>query len=428
MLNLQQSLKLQPSVHMQQGVHILQTPIAELAEYLHQQILLNPFLDLDALEPDACSEPDHYSIPLSSSIEDRHSLFSYLMQQATQTFSTPEDMHIAQYILGNLSTDGLLLTSLEELSILLRVPVERVKKVQNTIQHFDPLGIASASLRDYWLLNIDKKKFPQAHKLIKDFYNHLHQCNFAFISRKTKLSVPTICQILKEALSCIPWSPADMYKKSSLPSLLPPLPDIYLRYQHKSWTMQVCDHGLPTIRINQDTLNLYDSLPKEERRHLHQHILSVKWLLKHLKKRTQTLLLVAEKVVHYQSDFLLGKSKVPQPLSVKTIAQELSFHESTIFRAIEHKVLSTPIGLITMKDLFPKVLNRHSQTSKDVVLQWIKKWIDEEDSPLSDADLSEKMLEQGISCSRRTVTKYREQLRILPSHLRKKFRSLKNHM
>lgn len=418
MLQFQQSLKLLPSLHMQQGMRVLQAPLAELRTYVQQQILLNPFLDLEPLNSEP-SEPSSL-MPLTKTVEYTHSLFVYLLNQAYHTFSNQEDIHIAQYILGNLSEHGLFLMPLNEVSLFLRFPVEKITTVLRKIQQFDPLGIACSSLQEYWLLNLNKNQYPQAYSFIQNYYHQLQACDFSTIAKKTKIPIATIQNLLKQALSSIPWSPANQFT-ASIKTPLPPLPDIYLKYLGKEWEMTLNHQGLPTIRLNQETFSAYLSLSKKEQSSLSQHIVAAKWLLKHLKKREQTLLAVIKHIVLYQEPFLLGRKKTPDPLSVKTIAKELSFHESTIFRAVEQKVLATPIGLIPMKTLLPRSLGGDQNASKELIFHWIRKWVQEEETPLSDAAIKEKIQAKGITCARRTVAKYRDQLHIPPAHQRKKW-------
>lgn len=128
---------------------------------------------------------------------------------------------------------------------------------------------------------------------------------------------------------------------------------------------------------------------------------------------------IVEKILPHQENFLLGKTSCPKPLSVKNLSEELPYHESTIFRAIENKTLAGPIGIIPLKHLFPRPISTSDSQSKETILQWIHQWVASETTPLSDADISKRISQQGIQCARRTVAKYRTQLKILPAHKRK---------
>ncbi|MEF9519584.1 RNA polymerase factor sigma-54 [Chlamydia crocodili] len=407
-----------PSLRMQQGLQMLQSSITELSSYVLQQIIHNPFFDISSLEDEEWSVCS--SLPSIDAAYSRpESLFSHLFTQVQQTFDSSEELLIAQHIIGNLSDQGLFLSSPDELSLQLEIPVEIIHTVWQTIQHFHPLGIASPSLQDYWLLHLESSSHTLAYKIIKEHYSLLINCDFLRIAKKCRCSPLDIRNALKLALAKIPWCPAEGY--ASLSNIQPALPDVYVTKKHQIWEIQVSSRGLPPIKLNSEVFHIYEQLPKEEKKNLTQQILSAKWLIKNLRKREQTLFAIVEKVLPHQESFLLGKTSSPKALSVKNLSEELSFHESTIFRAIENKTLAAPIGIISMKQLFPRAASNDTSQSKETILQWIHQWIASETIPLSDADISERISQQGIQCARRTVAKYRSQLKILPAHKRKSY-------
>lgn len=416
MLQQQHSLSLRPlpSLHMQQGLHMLHAPITELSSYLLEQITLNPFFDLSSVEEDEWQP----TLTASSSVDERYSrpetLLSHLLTQIQHAFSTHQEQHIAQYIVGNLSEHGLLTMPIDEIAEQLDVPEENVIAIRKQIQSFHPLGIASSSLQEYWLFCLQSSPHQLAYQIIKEHYPLLINCHFQRIAKKYRCSPEHLKKTLKQAFTTIPWSPAERYKTRTVQ---PALPDIYLHHVQGQWDIQISNRGLPPIQLNRELLTLYDQLPKQEKQPLKQHILSAKWLVKNLRKREQTLLAVMQKVLAHQEPFLLGNTNHPSPLSVKNLAQELGFHESTLFRAIEHKALSTPKhGILPLKHLFPQTTD--NGVTRETILQWIHQWITSEEAPLSDAAISQRIAEKGISCARRTVAKYRAQLKILPAHKR----------
>lgn len=404
------SVRLQLSLRMQQGLKILQAPLAELTSYVKQEITQNPVFDLSSLEEE--EEEVHFST-FREVEAPPDSLFSYVWKQAKQHFFCAKELRVAQYIIGNLSDGGLFLQTSEEGAQQLDVSITCFTHVLNKIRTFHPIGVASPSLQAYWLLRLPKK--CQAYQIIRDYYAHLITCDFARIGRSLHLSPAQIHKELRQALATIPWQPASDYPTPHIPS---PLPDVYLRFRCDHWEAKM--HTLPEIRLNPDVLNLYNHLPPEEKRCLGHQIRAAKELMFHLRKRDQTLLAIVEKLSQYQSAFLRGKASSPKALSIKELAQEIRFHESTLFRAIENKTLAVPIGLIPMKALFSKT---HSQTrvSQEAISQRIMQMIAEENRPLSDATISANLKRQGICCARRTVAKYRAQLYILPAHQRRKY-------
>ncbi|EPP34543.1 RNA polymerase sigma-54 factor [Chlamydia ibidis] len=407
-------LKYQPSLRMQQGLQMLQFPLTELSSYVAQQIVHNPFFDISSLEEDTfCSYRANFC-----DFSHPDSFFHHLFNQACQTFSENHDLIIAQYIIGNLSDQGLFLQDPEFVALHLEVSLEKVLKIWENIQEFHPLGVAAPSLQAYWLRNLRKTEHPRAYEIIANHYTLLANCEFVKLSHKLRCSLEDLRSILKKALSSIPWSPAAGYAKGKT-DLLSPLPDVYLSHDGQVWQIQINGKGLPEIKLNNEIFALYETLSHSERKCLNQYLISAKWLIKNLRKRERTLFAIVEKIILYQEQYLLGEELIPRPLSVKILSRDLAFHESTIFRAIENKALATPIGILPMKHFLPKSVSQNSCCSKDLILRWIQEWIASEKSPLSDVDISRRIATQGISCARRTVAKYREQLNILPAHKRK---------
>ncbi|AAD18909.1 sigma factor 54 [Chlamydia pneumoniae TW-183] len=416
------SLKYLPSLRMQQGLQMLQSPLTELSSYVVQEIIDNPFFDLSSLEEEEwspCYRPTNSTFSyLNQTPGPQESLYTRLLPQIEEAFSTAEERFIAHQIAGNLSDEGLFLRNPEDFAQELELPLEKIHKVWDTIQNLSPEGIASPSLQSYWMKLLRNSSHQQAYSIVRDCYPLMTNCEFAPIMKKFSLSLSELRNILKKALGSIPWCPAAACTVK--PMVSTPLPDIYLFYSSGSWKIEVSTRGLPSIKLNKETFHFYEHLPKEEQKNLSQQILSAKWLIKNLRKREQTLLQVMETLLPKQEDFLLGKIPAPYPLGIKDLAEDLSFHESTIFRAIENKAVAAPIGIFPLKHLFPRGIHQDSSHSKENVLQWIRQWIATEQTPLSDSVISDRITAKGIPCARRTVAKYRAQLKILPANKRKK--------
>ncbi|AAF73614.1 RNA polymerase sigma-54 factor [Chlamydia muridarum str. Nigg] len=410
------SVALCPALHIQQSLDMLQMPVAELSEFLSQQITINPCFDLDALDdlPDTCS-----FFPISEHHPFTETLLSHLLHQIEVHFSLPQDRAIAQYIVGNLSPEGLFLEDPSLSASNLGVSDVLFQKIWLRIQQFHPLGIASSSLQSYWLSLLDPSSHKEALMIIRQHFNRLARCDFAGISKKIQLPIAKILVFLRQALASIPWCPAAGFP-NSLKTPSPALPDAYLSFSHeKSWEIFMNKDSLPAIRLNSTVLHIYHTLPRDDKDHLSQQIRAAKQLLRNIKKREETLLAVLRVLIPYQEEFLLKKRSVPKAFSVKQLARELSLHETTICRAINNKTLATPIGLISMRSLFPQAVGACPDQSKATILHWIHQWISTEKNPLSDEAISQKIIAKGIPCARRTVAKYRSQLNIPPAHQRK---------
>ncbi|WP_201456464.1 RNA polymerase factor sigma-54 [Chlamydia sp. 17-3921] len=413
----QLSLKYLPSLRMQQGLQMLQTPIAELSSYVIQELINNPFFDLSSLEEEEWHQKSS-SANFEATFAQPASLSSVLLSQIHHTFHTTEDLLVAYHITGNLSKEGFFVESPEFIAEQLNISLEKVHTVWRIIQTFHPIGISSPSLQSYWLMRLDNTVHQLAYQIILQCYPALTNCNFNLIAKRFHLSLKDLRKLLRKALGSIPWCPAAEYQAGTT-SLAPPCPDIYIDY-NEGWEIRINSKNLPPIKLNHQAFQLYEHLPKEEKKTLTQQILAAKWLIKNLKKREQTLFAIVEKLLPYQENFLLGRTFSPRPLTIKSIAENLRCHESTVFRAVNNKSIASPIGILPLKQLFPRTIStEETSLSKETILKWIRQWTTTEQSPLSDQDISEKISAKGISCARRTVTKYRSQLKILPAHKRK---------
>ncbi|MBQ8498896.1 RNA polymerase factor sigma-54 [Chlamydia sp.] len=410
------SVALCPTLHLQQGLDMLQMPVAELAAFVSQQIILNPCFDLDALD----SYPESFSF---SPIDDQYpfieTLSSHLLRQIEAHFSSSQQQAIAQYIVGNLSPEGFFLENPSLAAANLGISTQTFLEVWQQIKQFHPQGIAFPSLQAYWESLLQTSSHKEALTIIRNHFALLTRCDFSTIAKKMRLSVSEVLVFLKRALASIPWCPATGFSQA-LRTPLPALPDAYLSFSEDSlWTISINQEILPSIKLNNEVFHLYDTLPHNDKEHVSQQIRSAKHLIRNIKKREETLLSILRVLIPYQEEFLLEYRASPKAFSVKQIAHELSLHEATVCRAIDNKILATPIGCISMRSLFPRAVGSCPDQSKATVLQWIRHWISTEQSPLSDEVISQKMLAKGISCARRTVAKYRSQLNIPPAHQRK---------
>lgn len=410
------SVALCPALHLQQGLDMLQMPVAELATFVSQQITINPCFDLDSLD----SPPESFSFfPISEQYPFTETLSAYLLRQIDTNFASSQERTIAQYIVGNLSPEGLFLENPSLVAADLNVSEHLFHKVWQRIQQLHPLGVGAPSLQSYWVSLLQTSPHKEALAIIRNHFPRLARCDFTTIARKMHATTTEILTFLRHAFASIPWCPAAGFSETLHPPA-PALPDAYLSFsRNSSWDVSINKDCLPSIRLNDTVLDIYPSLPREEKDHLSQQIRAAKQLLRNVKKREETLLAILRVLIPYQEEFLLKKRTSPKAFSVKQIARELSLHEATVCRAIDNKTLATPVGLLPMRSLFPQAVGSCPDQSKATILHWIHQWISTEKHPLSDAAISQKIIEKGIPCARRTVAKYRSQLNIPPAHQRK---------
>jgi RNA polymerase sigma-54 factor len=187
------------------------------------------------------------------------------------------------------------------------------------------------------------------------------------------------------------------------------------------------DDILPPIRINRQYFKLLDSegLPQDSKDYIRQKISAGKWLLKSLHQRKETLFRITTLLAKKQRDYIIDPEGKLSPMTMKSVAEELDIHESTVARAVTDKYLACPRGLIPLRSFFTNAYhtnngnNLSSRTVKDILLEILNN--ENKKQPLSDEELSQKIKENGIECARRTVSKYRKELNIGTASQRKTY-------
>ena len=439
-----QQQKVAITATMQVSFRALQLPLPELEEWLKEEIEQNPVIEWDAQreedgEPSTSFEGREINFEESSfevlqdlDEEFEKSLFfqeqpekrelyriyhptlhEHLMQQAREAFKTPHELALAEELIGNLDERG-----------LLTMPIAKeAENIAAVIRTFDPPGIASRNFQECLLIQLRSKgkEHSMAYELIADHFDDLLHNRLPLLQKKMRSSVSEIKRVIDRELSTLNFHPAFHSEQEVVPRLVP---DAIIYWGEESWQIEICEETLPTFRISSqawETLENKD-LSENERTAVRQYIASARGLQRAVQQRQKTLRQVIHVLIQRQETYLKGISNTLHPLVLKEIAQELSLHESTVARAVGDKYLLTPRGLISMKSLFSSSLSDPStstQEARELLLQLIRK--ENPAAPLSDQALALKIQEAGITCSRRTIAKYRNSLKIPVATQRRKW-------
>ncbi len=326
---------------------------------------------------------------------------------------------------------------------------DKIEEILLLIQSFDPPGVGARNLEECLLiqakyLGLDDEKIE---KIIKNHLPDLARKAYKKIAKDLKVSVfevQSLADIIKRTFDPKPGREIGDLKEVKY--IIPDL--IVMKKGEDEYRVVLNDAYLPQIRINSqyqkilDTNNSNSPIVAErltKRRNISDHEIkdtikyiegkldSAKSLLKGIEHRKRTVYQIAEIIVNYQKDFLDEGILYIKPLTLKEVADRLNIHESTVCRAISNKIIQTPRGLLKMKFFFSKGVDtkRGDIVSTDKVKRLIKEYVDNEDhlKPWSDQKLADLLSKKkGINISRRTVTKYREILKISSSNLRKRFK------
>lgn len=469
-LKLSQKLVLTPQLQM--AIKLLQMPQLELTQALNQELIENPFLEesmeltsteeISKEEKEAVEETferDDTEMSLEKLIdfgtddyfEERSydgrdlgyftngnvtqpsfeyflstasDLFDHLLWQLRLSKESEKVRSIGEIIIGNIDENGYLKISDEEIREMAQSDPITVEEALRLIQSFDPPGIAARDIRECLHLQLKYLKLENTlvDMLVLENLDQLGKRKYSQLAAHYNVSVEDIMAAVKVIEGLDP-KPGGNFSSSSVNYITP---DVYIVKTDSGYQILLNDEGLPKLRINsyyQRLLSQRNSIPKEDKQFLEDKLRSAIWLMKSLDQRNKTIYRVTENILNYQMDFFDKGVNFLKPLNLKDIATELNLHESTISRVTSNKYLSCPQGIYSFRFFFSNAIQSEAgQLSSTTVKEMIKKIVTEEDpqKPLSDMRIVDIFKSQNITIARRTIAKYREELKIPSQSLRKR--------
>ena len=336
-----------------------------------------------------------------------------------------KDMPIAEYLVGSLDDKGYLGTSVEEVAYELDVDEDQVRHVLKALQSLEPVGVGARNLHECLLIQLEYLedlgvKQVYAREIIENYLVELGEHKFGKIAHDLKISpevVSDVWEFVKAKLNPHPahgFSDTNARDRDTRAMYI--LPDVIITRTEGDFEVEVVESRRFMLRVNPMYTKMATDLPRngdlsaDEKRHVQQYVGRAKLFIANINQRRQTIFNITTCLVKKQRDFLEQGVRHLKPLSRAAVAIELGIHESTVSRATASKYVMLPDGeVIPFSHFFTPSLS-----IKDV----IKEMIEKEGRPLTDAQIAERLREQGIEIARRTVAKYRMQLDILPSSLR----------
>jgi len=350
-------------------------------------------------------------------------LSEHLTWQLSVTICSETVREIADSIIGNLDEDGYLTASLEELAQNGRYSMEDVEEALAVVQEFDPLGVAARDLRECLLTQL-RTLDPQnalAQQVVSDHLKQLQSNQLKEIARTLNRPV----ELVKRAVDVIKKldpRPGLRYNKTETRLVEP---DVYFRKVDDEWQVFMNEDDLPQLRLSPVYRRLLarDAADREVRNYVKERFSAAIQLLKNIEQRKHTILRVCQAIIRRQREFLDYGADHLKPMMIKEVAEEVGVHPSTVSRAVANKYAHTPQGVLELRAFFSESVNgpEGSNMSLLTLKRLVKKMIEEEDSthPLTDDQIAKKLDEAGIHVTRRTVAKYREDLRIPSTHQRR---------
>lgn len=462
-----QTQKLIMSPQMQQAIHLLQLPLMELSTLIQQELTANPILEETSPDSDSANEnnTDDPSSPevdfdeefsrltelddewreyyrqsgsfrrtsddeekkrryYEESISDLETLHEHLLKQ--WAVSSPGNTLLGEWMIGNIDENGYLTTSLEELAP--QNPSHSIQELQQAlkiIQTFHPVGVGARDLKECLLLQLTRlgKGESLEARIVQNHLDDLGKRNYPNIAKAMRLPLKDI-QKTAELIGTLEPKPGRIFDQER-PQYV--VPDVGVEKVGDEFIVMLNDERIPHLRIS----NLYRGLMKgkglenQTKDYIRQKVQAGKWLIKNIQQRQQTIYNIAQTLVKEQRDFFENGTAFLKPLVMQKVASEVGIHESTVSRAIASKYMATPHGVFQMKYFFTPGLQ--TQTGENISTTHIKDILNDliakEDAihPMSDQEIVGELKKKGIAVARRTVTKYRKELKILPSNLRKKY-------
>jgi RNA polymerase sigma-54 factor len=347
-----------------------------------------------------------------------------LMDQARESDLTDDQRAIAELVIGNIDDYGYLKTTVEELSTDNNLPPEKIAGVLKIIQTFEPPGVGANNLRECLMLQLERagKEESLEYRIIRDFMEALGKRRIPEIARGTGRTVDEVQESLAKIARLEPrpgrafLPDADQYVS----------PEVFVQKVGDDFTVTTNNDNVPHLRIS----NVYKDLMAqgennaEVKNYIREKIRAGKFLIKSLHQRQQTISNIGREIVKRQRDFMEKGVAHLKPMTMAQVADVVGVHETTVSRAVSGKYMETPQGIFEMKFFFTAGLQTTgggesvSNTSvKDMITEIFK--AEHSAKPLSDQEVVKMLGEKGITIARRTVAKYRDELNILPSNLRK---------
>jgi len=459
---LAQKLILTPSL--QQAIKLLPMSTLELADLLTQEVVENPLLEevpteeLVAVEQtpqekeggedktDSWDDADYEYFfgdylddgyrprapqevkelpPIENTLSTSSSLTDHLEWQLSLQTTDETIREIGEAIVGNLDDDGYLVASVDEIASMGPFPAEKVDAALRLIQSFDPIGVAARDLQECLTLQIKHLHLDgtPTDRIVNEHLRLLHNHQMPELARRLGLTIEELKSHV-EIIQHLDPKPGSRFNRQPSQYVIP---DVYIIKVEDQYVAVLNEDGLPQLRISPTYRRLLDKGAAENtdetRAYVKDKFRSALWLIKSVEQRQRTIHKVATSICTFQRDFLDHGIEHLRPLVLRDVANDIGMHESTVSRVVTNKYMHTPQGVFEMKYFFHSGISSSygDAVSSVTIKNRIKKIIEGEDhkKPLSDSKIVSILQREGLRLARRTIAKYREELKIPTSNQRK---------
>jgi RNA polymerase sigma-54 factor len=362
--------------------------------------------------------------PIENTLSTTASLADHLRWQLSLQSENDPTRDIGDAIIGNLDDDGYLVASVDEIAAMGGWPAEQVEAELRMVQAFDPIGVAARDLQEcLWLQlrHLGQEETP-AGKIVTDYLRLLQNHQVPEIAKKLGMTIDDLKPHI-ELIRHLDPKPGSRYNRNASPYVIP---DVYVVKIEDQYVAMLNEEGLPQLRISPVYRRLLDKNAEnsaETRAYVKDKFRSALWLIKSVEQRQKTIHKVATSIITFQKDFLDRGVEHLRPLVLRDVANDIGMHESTVSRVVTNKYMHTPQGVFELKYFFHSGISSSygENVSSVTIKQRIRNIIGAEDArkPLSDSRIVSMLQQEGLILARRTIAKYREELKIPTSNQRK---------
>ena len=360
---------------------------------------------------------------LEQKVAAENSVYELLSRQINSRFSSNKERIIASYLSNFLDGAGYFTGNIEQISKQLKLPKKDLLKILTTLQNFEPSGIFATSLKE--CLSIQLADINRLDEMMKTFLEHLPllaEGNISALKKICQADDDDIASMIADIKSLNP-KPLAGWQKDNNDYVIP---DVFVRRsKYGDYSVTLNQDTLPRVLINHEyKAQISANADKAAKKYIKERLGSASFLIKSLHQRAETILRISEEIVRNQRDFFEYGIDYLKPMLLRDVAEVVEMHESTVSRATSHKYMHTPIGIFELKYFFSAaagMYNGNTQTSTTSIKHKIKQLIDNEgQNILSDDALVELLAQLSIKIARRTVAKYRDEMKIPTSAVRKR--------
>lgn len=452
-LTLEQSQKLIMTPELRQAIELLQFNSMELKDYISKELEENPVLENSSAGEEFENIEEYtkdkevdwkeylekyddisYRPQIDKNIQEYNyeafttsadSLNEHLMLQLSFSDLSDKEYEVGQNIIQNINDNGYLNTSVEEISKYTKTNIEEVEEILKLVQQFEPVGVGARDIKECLLIQVKDKKVVQPYiiNIIEDYLEDIALNKIQKIAKELNIGTKEVQDAFDYIKGLEPKPGRSFHGNDDDIRYI--TPDAEIQLVEGEFIVIIKDVTGPRLNINTYYKELMKTAKdKDTIEFLNDRFNRAMWVIRSIDQRRSTIRKVIESILKFQMEFFLEGEKSLRPLTLKDIAEDIDMHESTISRATNGKYVQTPRGLFELKYFFSSgLLGSDGDISSTSIKSILKDIIDKEDikKPYSDQKIAEILKDKQINISRRTVAKYRDELNIPASSMRKRY-------